>query len=110
MFDTRPASPWHAGEREMQRRAGSLDALAAVGPRVVRDHMPEQHRDFFRQLPFLAMAALDEAGRPWAGIIEGLPGFVDSPDPRALSISALPSPADPLRDCLHPGAAVALLG
>lgn len=110
MSGTRPASPWHAGEQEMQRRAGSLDALAAVGPRVVRDHMPEQHRAFFRQLPFLAMAALDEAGRPWAGIVEGLPGFVDSPDPRALSIAALPSPADPLRDCLRPGAAVALLG
>ncbi|AXE36663.1 pyridoxamine 5'-phosphate oxidase family protein [Chromobacterium phragmitis] len=110
MSDTRPASPWHAGEQEMQRRAGSLDALAAVGPRVVRDHMPEQHRAFFRQLPFLAMAAVDEAGRPWAGIVEGLPGFVDSPEPRALSIAALPSPADPLRDCLRPGAAVALLG
>ncbi|KMN51182.1 hypothetical protein VL04_10055 [Chromobacterium violaceum] len=105
-----PPIPWHPGEREMQRRAGSLERMAATGPRVVRDHMPEQHRDFFRQLPFIVMAAVDEAGRPWAGIVEGRPGFVDSPDPRSLRIAAQPSPADPLRDCLRPGAAVGLLG
>ncbi|AUH51762.1 FAD-binding oxidoreductase [Chromobacterium sp. ATCC 53434] len=111
MSDTRPAaSPWHPGEMEMQRRAGSQEKMAVAGPRAIRDHMPEQHRDFFRQLPFIVMAAVDEAGRPWAGIVEGRPGFVDSPDPRGLRVAALPSPADPLRDCLRPGAAVGLLG
>ncbi|WP_434628578.1 pyridoxamine 5'-phosphate oxidase family protein [Chromobacterium sp. CV08] len=111
MSDTRPIpSPWHPGEEEMQRRAGSREKMAATGPRVIRDHMPEQHRDFFRQLPFIVMAAVDEAGRPWAGIVEGRPGFVDSPDPRHLGVAALPSAADPLRDCLRPGAAVGLLG
>ncbi|MEN6080574.1 pyridoxamine 5'-phosphate oxidase family protein [Chromobacterium piscinae] len=94
----------------MQGRAGSLERMAAAGPRVVRDHMPEQHRDFFRQLPFMVMAAVDEAGRPWAGIVEGRPGFVDSPDPLLLRINTQPSPADPLRDCLRAGAAVGLLG
>ncbi|ERE00190.1 hypothetical protein O166_15420 [Pseudogulbenkiania ferrooxidans EGD-HP2] len=94
----------------MQRRAGSQQRMAAVGPRVIRDQMPEQHRDFFRQLPFMVMAAVDEAGRPWAGIVEGKPGFAGSPDPRSLRINAQPSPADPLRDCLRPGAAVGLLG
>lgn len=111
MSDVRPApTPWHPGEQEMQRRAGSQQKMAATGPRVIRDHMPEQHRDFFRQLPFMVMAAVDEAGRPWAGIVEGRPGFADSPDPRLLRISAQPSPADPLRDCLRAGAAVGLLG
>ncbi|AVG16742.1 FAD-binding oxidoreductase [Chromobacterium vaccinii] len=111
MSDTRPApSPWHPGEQEMQRRAGSQQRMAATGPRVIRDQMPEQHRDFFRQLPFMVMAAVDEAGRPWAGIVEGKPGFAGSPDPRSLRINAQPSPADPLRDCLRPGAAVGLLG
>ncbi|UTH72931.1 pyridoxamine 5'-phosphate oxidase family protein [Chromobacterium sp. IIBBL 290-4] len=110
MSDKHACSPWHPGEQEMQERAGSRQQMAATGPRVIRDHMPEQHREFFRQLPFLAMAALDGAGRPWAGIIEGLPGFAVSPDERALRLNSLPSPADPLRDCLRPGAAVALLG
>ena len=111
MSDARPApSPWHPGEQEMQRRAGSQQRMAATGPRVIRDQMPEQHRDFFRQLPFMVMAAVDEAGRPWAGIVEGKPGFAGSPDPRSLRINAQPSPADPLRDCLRPGAAVGLLG
>ncbi|VEB42069.1 Glutathione S-transferase, C-terminal domain [Chromobacterium violaceum] len=32
-----PPIPWHPGEREMQRRAGSLERMAATGPRVVRD-------------------------------------------------------------------------
>ncbi|MEN3031839.1 pyridoxamine 5'-phosphate oxidase family protein [Chromobacterium amazonense] len=111
MSEHRPhPQPWHSGELEMQRRAGSLEQMAVVGPRNVRDHMPDQHRAFFRQLPFVVLAALDDAGRPWAGVVEGAPGFVDSPDPRELRLAALPSPADPLRDCLRPGAAVGLLG
>ena len=110
MAESQTPSPWHAGELEMQRRAGSLERMAAAGPRNIRDHMPQQHRDFFPLLPFLAAAAVDEAGRPWAGLIEGQPGFAHSPDPRRLRVDSLPSRADPLRDCLRAGAQLALLG
>jgi predicted pyridoxine 5'-phosphate oxidase superfamily flavin-nucleotide-binding protein len=90
------AGPFHEGERAMQSRAGVRERLAQVGPRVMRDHMPEQHRDFFRQLPFI--------------VAGNAPGFVDSPDPRSLTIAARPDPANPFSANLAAGAAIGLLG
>ena len=77
--------PWHAGERRLQARAGVADRMAQIGPKVVRDYMPDQHREFFAQLPFLVMGTVDEQGDPWAGVLEGLPGFAVSPDARTLT-------------------------
>ena len=47
--------PFHFGEREAQLRAG-VDALP--GGAGIRSFMPDQHRAFFAQLPFLVAAAL----------------------------------------------------
>ena len=101
---------WHEGEREAQRRAGVADKLAPHGARALRPSMPDQHRLFFAQLPFLAIASADEAGRISASLVFGLPGFVQSPDPRTLVVSALPHPADPLAAALRPGNALGVLG
>ena len=90
-FDT----PWHAGERRLQARAGSEERLAEVGRRVLRDHMPDQHRTFFEQLPFLVVGTIDAAGRPWATMLEGRPGFVQSPTSKRLRIDATWGPDDP---------------
>ncbi|WP_174873020.1 pyridoxamine 5'-phosphate oxidase family protein [Vogesella oryzae] len=103
-------SPWHRGERLLQQRLGVAEQMAAVGQRVIRDYMPEQHRQFYAQLPFLLLGGVDAAGWPWAGILEGTPGFVQSPDPRLLTIAAQPARDDPLRACLSPGAPVGVLG
>ena len=46
-----PASPWHAGERALQERFNVAERLAVLGRQVIRDYMPEQHREFFQQLP-----------------------------------------------------------
>ena len=42
--------------------------LAGGGPRGggIRDFMPEQHRHFFAQLPYLFIGAIDAAGWPLA--------------------------------------------
>lgn len=105
-----PVDPFHAGERAMQARAGMRERLAQVGPRVIRDAMPEQHRAFFRQLPFIIVGSLDDAGQPWASMLAGPPGFIDSPDPRRLSVQARPEPASPLALAVRPGASLGLLG
>ncbi|MGY2174477.1 flavin-nucleotide-binding protein [Pseudomonas azotoformans] len=103
-------SPWHAGERQIQEAVGVADRMAVVGPKVIRDHLPEQHRDFYPLLPYLILGAVDEQGLPWATMIEGAPGFAHSPDPRTLQIDSLPSATDPARNALREGAAVGLLG
>src|SRR5262249_6161799 len=106
-----PSSPWHAGEMAVQARAGSFEHMQGVGRRVIRGVMPEQHRDFFPLLPFVALGALDARGQPWATLLAGdAPGFVWSPDERHLRVDALPPDDDPLVDLLRPGASLALLG
>jgi predicted pyridoxine 5'-phosphate oxidase superfamily flavin-nucleotide-binding protein len=101
---------WHAGERAAQTRAGTAQHMAEVGPQVIRPFMPDQHRVFFGQLPFVVVGALDAEGQPWASILTGLPGFVRSPHPTRLEIAAEPVAGDPLRDALRLGAPVGLLG
>jgi len=58
-------SPWHAGERALQTRAGVGERMERVG-RNIRDFMPDQHRAFFAQLPFLVIGSVDGHGSPWA--------------------------------------------
>ena len=101
---------FHAGERLLQERAGVAERMAEVGPRVIRRFMPKQHRDFFKQLRYVIVGALDRQGRPWASILSGAEGFIDSPDATHLHVGTLPAVQDPLHDVLSPGAPVALLG
>jgi predicted pyridoxine 5'-phosphate oxidase superfamily flavin-nucleotide-binding protein len=102
--------PFHAGERALQQRTGLRERMAMVGPRVIRDHMPDQHREFFAQLPFLVVGSLDESGQPWASVLQGRPGFAHSPDPQHLRIDALPPPGAPLATSLRLDAPLGLLG
>lgn len=101
---------FHAGEVALQREAGVAERMARIGPQVIRDHLPEQHRLFFPLLPFLVVGSVDARGQPQASLLSGEPGFVSSPDPRTLRVEALPRPGDPLAEPLHEGAPLGLLG
>lgn len=103
-------SPWHDGERAIQQRVGVAERMEAFGRKVIRSFMPDQHRAFYAQLPFLLAGAVDDAGRPWATVIEGTPGFMHSPDPRTLVIGARRAGDDPALAGLTAGAAIGLLG
>lgn len=103
-------SPWHAGERQLQDSAGVGERMAVIGPKVIRDHLPEQHRDFYPLLPYLIAGVVDEQGIPWATLLEGVPGFAHSPDPQTLLIDSLPSNSDPAQAGIVHGASVGLLG
>ena len=106
----RVEAAFHDGEQRMQARDGLQQRMADIGPRVIRDRMPDQHRDFFAQLPFLVVGLVDAQGQPWASVLAAEPGFVQSPDDTRLDIAALPSSQDPLQAALRPGAAIGLLG
>jgi len=83
-------SPFHAGERAVQERVGVREKVEAIGGKTIRDYMPDQHREFFVQLPFLLLSAHDASMHPRASLLLGRPGFAHSPDPRTLRIDALP--------------------
>lgn len=103
-------SPFHAGEVAIQQSLGVADRMAEFGRRVVRDHMPDQHRQFYAQLPFVVVATVDDRGDPWAGLLEGAPGFATSPDPTRLAFSVAPAREDPIAPGWRDGAAVGVLG
>lgn len=102
--------PFHAGEHALQARAGLRERMADIGARVIRDHMPEQHREFFALLPFLLVGSVDGQGQPWASALHGTPGFVQSPDARRLRIAARPPASSALAAHLRTGASLGLLG
>ncbi|WP_157264302.1 pyridoxamine 5'-phosphate oxidase family protein [Azohydromonas aeria] len=103
-------APFHAGEQALQARVGVLDRMQQIGRRVIRDHMPEEHRELFQKLPFMLLGALDSAQRPWASMLAGEPGFITAPDAYSLRIAALPHAQDALTDAVQAGVQVGLLG
>ncbi|MFJ2538209.1 pyridoxamine 5'-phosphate oxidase family protein [Pseudomonas sp. NPDC087614] len=101
-------SPWHAGERQLQEHVGVAERMEAFGRKVIRTWMPDQHREFYQQLPFMLYGAVDAEGRPWASVLEGAPGFAHSPDPQRLQFASLPADDDPAP--IRHGEPVGLLG
>lgn len=94
----------------MQHRLGVAERMAEVGPRIIRDFMPDQHREFFATLPFVVVGSVDGRGDPWATLLAGAPGFVRSPDPRTLTIAAAPALGDPAGEGLALAGSIGLLG
>lgn len=103
-------SVFHRGEQEMQSRVGRQERMQGIGPRVIRPYMPDQHRDFYAQLPYMVVGSVDDAGNPWASMLMGAPGFVESPSPSSLEIHARPIPGDPLERGLAPDRPLGMLG
>ncbi|ABD27199.1 oxidoreductase FAD/NAD(P)-binding protein [Novosphingobium aromaticivorans DSM 12444] len=101
---------WHEGERALQAHVGVVDRMGEVGARVIRPFMPDQHRTFYAQLPFVILGSVDAEGAAWATVVEGEPGFLSSPDPKSLVLGALPHADDPALGGIHDEAALGLLG
>lgn len=104
-------SPWHEGELTLQRSVGAVDMMASVGQRqLARTWMPDQHREFYAQLPFVVLGAVDRQGDVWATLRTGQPGFMNSPDPQTLHINLEPEPNDPAQEGMGEGDAIGMLG
>ncbi|WP_026190855.1 2Fe-2S iron-sulfur cluster-binding protein [Methylobacterium sp. WSM2598] len=101
---------WHPGEKAIQERVGVAAHMEEVGRRVVRDAMPDQHRAFFAQIPFVVLGSVDGRGEAWATLLAGRPGFIASPTPRLLTIDAGGDAADPASAGMREGEPVGLLG
>jgi len=103
-------SPFHAGERAIQDRLGGLERMDNSGRRVIREFLPEQHRQFYAQLSYFLVGTVDAQGNPWASILVGEPGFISTPCDRSLHIAAQPLFGDPLANTLAVGRDIGFLG
>jgi uncharacterized protein len=107
---TEERSPFHDGEQIVQTRVGVRDQMERRGRAVIRSFMPDQHREFFANQPFLVLSSADREGQPWASMLFGMPGFMTSDEPDLLRVEAWPASHDPLLCGLHNGAPVGGLG
>lgn len=107
---TRTESPFHAGELAIQTRLGVQEQMDKQGRRIIREFLPDQHRQFFVQLPYVIVGTVDATGNPWASILVGNPGFLSNPNDRTLQVAAKPLFGDPLATTLAEGIDIGLLG
>ena len=92
-------SIFHEGELFAQRRAHEEEQAAGnspmIGSRIMSGAIP-----FIRQQSMLVAGSIDPAGRIWASILFGKPGFLDpSPDAHTLRVhldQSIRQPNDPL--------------
>jgi hypothetical protein len=96
------SSPFHPGEREVQRRAGLTEEASSVGGIIARDLTPAIARFLARQRLAVA-ASLDAGGRGWASLLTGPAGFLSPAGPQRLRIAAAPIAGDPLGENLSAG-------
>ena len=110
MNERSAASPFHSGERDIQTRLDVRDKIEDIGQQYIRTYLPDQHREFYEQLPYLLIGSIDDSGRPWASILVGRPGFINTPDEHTISISSTLVFGDPLNESLSPDSPVGVLG
>ncbi len=90
---------YHAGELAVQRRMGQAEIAARVS-RMIREEIPAAAVAFLAEQPMVVLAATDDAGRVWAGLVTGAAGFVHADD-QTIAVDALPVPGDPLHNVLR---------
>ena len=109
-MQTLEKSPFHEGELIIQKALGVDERMDRFGRKVIRDYMPEQHREFYKELPYVFVSHIDKEGDSWASILTGEQGFLNSPNARTLKVNVLPLPADPLNKSLKSGLSLGVLG
>ncbi|MAN62360.1 MAG: flavin-nucleotide-binding protein [Parvibaculum sp.] len=102
--------PFHEGELRIQERVGVRERTEIQGLRVIRDHLPDQHREFYQNLPFLLLGSVDTEGRPWASLVAGPKGFIQSPHADHIQLNTSALPGDPLNQTLQDGTHLGALG
>lgn len=101
---------YHDGEVTLHRQLGVEDRQDALGRRMIRTYMPDQHRDFFASLPIVHLGAVDATGHPWAVVRTGPQGFVRTPDPHSFAMTSQPLFGEPSDLVLGVGAKVSIVG
>ncbi len=97
---------FHAGERLAQQRAGAT-ATADRNATMVAGAVIGGARPFIAKQAMVALGSTDSAGRVWASLLFGAPGFAHTGDGTAIALdvpAAARDDTDPLWDNLAAGA------
>jgi predicted pyridoxine 5'-phosphate oxidase superfamily flavin-nucleotide-binding protein len=101
---------WHEGELTAQQRVGSDKRMAEVGPKYIRHYMPQQHREYFKNLSMLFIGYTDHYSQSRASVLFGSSGFIESPTEIELVINTQNSMGDFIHQQLMIGDKIGLVG
>lgn len=99
---------YHAGEIAVQARAGVQEMAQRIG-KGIKPSLPPVAQAFLSAQPMVLVGSSDRHGRMWASLLAGRPGFMAAIDERAIRVTAMPIPGDPLGDNLRDQADIGLL-
>ena len=106
---------WHQGELAVQKRAGTFQLMADIGPKFIRQFMPQQHRDFFQSLSMLFIgypgsSSHQTTSMSYASVLFGEVGFIRSPNETELIINTQYSMGDFNNNSVNIGDRIGLIG
>ncbi len=87
--------PFHAGEVEVQRRAGVRAEAERVG-RIVSPILTGAAARLMADIRLAVAASVDDRSRVWASLLTGPPGFLRPVDEQLMLIESQPHPSDHL--------------
>ncbi len=98
-----PRDVFHAGEIEVQKRAGVRAVVQELGENAVAPQLDVNFAVFLREQYLLIAGGRDHEGQVWASPILGQRGFARTAGPQTLVLHAELAPDDPLRRALEGG-------
>ena len=101
---------WHQGELSIQKRVGTAQRMAEVGPTFIRQFMPKQHQDFFASLSMIFIAYAGSSSTINASVLFGEPGFIYPSSDTELIINTQNRLSDFDNNLLKVGDKLGLLG
>jgi predicted pyridoxine 5'-phosphate oxidase superfamily flavin-nucleotide-binding protein len=93
-------SVFHEGELAVQRRAGVGQMAAKLGPRVVQPRLDPQFAEFLARQRFVIVSSSTPAGRTWASVLVGPPGFARACSSDLVAVRTEIADDDPLTRAL----------
>ncbi|MFC9295851.1 pyridoxamine 5'-phosphate oxidase family protein [Streptomyces sp. NPDC057011] len=90
---------YHAGPLAVQERVGVRELAEHVG-RSIGTGIRDVAAAFLELQPHLVVGAADGAGRMWASLLTGAPGFVRATGPDRIAVAGGPPAGDPLAQAL----------
>ncbi|WP_326590713.1 pyridoxamine 5'-phosphate oxidase family protein [Streptomyces sp. NBC_01294] len=96
---TTAISAYHAGPLAVQERAGVRELAEHVG-RSIGTGIRDVAAAFLGLQPHLVVGAADGAGRMWASLLTGPPGFVRATGPDRIAVAGGLPAGDPLAEAL----------
>ncbi|MFG2339010.1 pyridoxamine 5'-phosphate oxidase family protein [Streptomyces yangpuensis] len=93
---------YHWGSLAVQERVGVRGPAEHVG-RSIGTGIRDVAAAFLELQPHLVVGAADDAGRMWASLLTGPPGFVRATGAHRVAVTGGPPAGDPLADALATG-------